>query len=79
VLTFVDCLSAHPSLYVCLLTVHFYSFVDVRLPFNHHVAFRLDRLLSQSQPSQITSYAKRKGTEVESVEKWLGPILAYDN
>ena len=27
---------------------------------------------------QVDSYAKRKEVPVESVEKWLAPILAYD-
>lgn len=29
------------------------------------------------QKDQVVDYAKRKGMSVEQVEKWLGPILAY--
>ncbi|MGB0583058.1 MAG: vitamin B12 dependent-methionine synthase activation domain-containing protein, partial [Limisphaerales bacterium] len=27
---------------------------------------------------QVEDYAKRKGMDVEQVERWLGPNLAYD-
>ena len=27
---------------------------------------------------QVASYAERKGSEKEAVEKWLAPVLSYD-
>lgn len=27
---------------------------------------------------QVEDYAKRKGTDVKEIEKWLAPILSYD-
>jgi hypothetical protein len=27
----------------------------------------------------VANYANRKGVSVEVVEKWLGPILSYDD
>jgi len=34
--------------------------------------------VGQITKEQVTSYAQRKGMEVEAVERWLSPILAYE-
>ncbi|MDH3414171.1 MAG: methionine synthase, partial [Gammaproteobacteria bacterium] len=34
--------------------------------------------VSRVQRDQVEDYARRKGMSVESVERWLGPVLGYD-
>jgi len=34
--------------------------------------------VGQITKDQVDDYAARKGMEVEEVERWLSPILAYD-
>jgi 5-methyltetrahydrofolate--homocysteine methyltransferase len=34
--------------------------------------------VGQIAKDQVTSYAKRKNMEIETVEKWLSPILSYE-
>jgi len=35
--------------------------------------------VGQITEDQVTDYAKRKGMELERMERWLNPILGYDN
>ena len=34
--------------------------------------------VGQIQKDQVISYAERKGSSIEDMERWLSPILAYD-
>ena len=35
--------------------------------------------LGKIEKDQVEEYAKRKGMTVAEIEKWLSPVLAYDN
>jgi 5-methyltetrahydrofolate--homocysteine methyltransferase len=35
--------------------------------------------LGKIEKDQVEEYAKRKGMTVADVERWLSPVLAYDN